>query len=352
MGEKVLMKGNEAIGEAAIRSGCRHFFGYPITPQTELSAYMAKKMPKIGGVFLQAESEVAAINMVYGASAAGVRAMTSSSSPGISLKAEGISYLAAGDLPCVIVNIVRGGPGLGGIQPAQSDYFQAVKGGGHGDYHLIVLAPNSVQELACLTAEGFNISDEYRIPVMILGDGTLGQMMEPVDLDEIPEPVFANKEWAATGSDMKREKNVVETLYLEASELEAKVMEREEKYKVVKEQLARYDAHNIEDADVIISSYGITSRVVETAVKILRDEGIKVGVIRPITLWPFPEKVFQSVKPKAFLSVEMSTGQMVEDIKLACECSVPVYFYGRTGGIIPTPDEIVNKVKSIMKEVG
>lgn len=351
MGEKVLMKGNEAIGEAAIRSGCKHFFGYPITPQTELSAYMAKKMPKIGGVFLQAESEVAAINMVYGASAAGVRAMTSSSSPGISLKAEGISYLAGGDLPCVIVNIVRGGPGLGGIQPAQSDYFQATRGGGHGDYHLIVLAPNSVQELAYLTADAFNLSDEYRIPVMILGDGTLGQMMEPVDFDSLPEPVFAEKPWAATGTDNKREKNVVETLFLEASELEAHVLEREKKYDVVKANLQRWEEHDTADADVIISSYGITSRVVETAVKILRDEGIKVGVIRPITLWPFPKKAYKNVNPKAFLSVEMSTGQMIEDIKLACECKVPVYFCGRTGGIIPTPDEVVQKVKDILKEV-
>ncbi len=351
MGEKVLMKGNEAIGEAAIRSGCRHFFGYPITPQTELSAYMVKKMPKIGGVFLQAESEVAAINMVYGAAAAGVRAMTSSSSPGISLKSEGISYLAAGDLPCVIVNIVRGGPGLGGIQPAQSDYFQATRGGGHGDYHLIVLAPNSVQELVYLTADAFNLSDEYRIPVMLLGDGTLGQMMEPVDFDSIPEPVYAEKPWAATGTENKRDKNVIETLFLEATELEERVLEREKKYDVVKEKLQRYEAHNTDDADIIISSYGITSRVVETAVKILRDEGIKAGVIRPITLWPFPEKIYKQVKPKAFLSVEMSTGQMVEDIRLACECSAPVYFCGRTGGVIPTPDEVVQKVKDILKEV-
>ncbi|MCC8159964.1 MAG: 3-methyl-2-oxobutanoate dehydrogenase subunit VorB [Oscillospiraceae bacterium] len=351
MGEKVLMKGNEAIGEAVIRSGCRHFFGYPITPQTELSVYMAKKMPKIGGVFLQAESEVAAINMVYGAAAAGVRAMTSSSSPGISLKSEGISYLVAGDLPCVIVNIVRGGPGLGGIQPAQSDYFQATRGGGHGDYHLIVLAPNSVQELVYLTADAFNLSDEYRIPVMLLGDGTLGQMMEPVDFDSIPEPVYAEKPWAATGTENKRDKNVIETLFLEATELEERVLEREKKYDVVKEKLQRYEAHNTDDADIIISSYGITSRVVETAVKILRDEGIKAGVIRPITLWPFPEKIYKQVKPKAFLSVEMSTGQMVEDIRLACECSVPVYFCGRTGGVIPTPDEVVQKVKDILKEV-
>ncbi len=351
MGEKVLMKGNEAIGEAAIRSGCKHFFGYPITPQTELSAYMAKKMPKIGGVFLQAESEIAAINMVYGAASAGVRTMTSSSSPGISLKSEGISYIAAADLPCVIVNIVRGGPGLGGIQPAQSDYFQATRGGGHGDYHLIVLAPNSVQELACLTADAFNISEEYGIPAMILGDGTLGQMMEPVDFDSIPEPVYADKPWAANGSDKKRPKNVVKTLFLDAHELETVVMDREKKYDIVKQELQRYEAHDIEDADVIISSYGITSRVVETAVEILKKDRIKVGVIRPITLWPFPEKIYKEVKPKAFLSVEMSTGQMVEDIKLASECSAPVYFFGRTGGVIPTPDEVVQKVKDIIKEV-
>lgn len=351
MGEKVLMKGNEAIGEAAIRSGCRHFFGYPITPQTELSAYMAKKMPKIGGVFLQAESELAAVNMVYGAASAGVRTMTSSSSPGISLKAEGISYIAAADLPCVIVNIVRGGPGLGGIQPAQSDYFQATRGGGHGDYHLIVLAPNSVQELVYLTADAFNLSEEYRIPAMILGDGTLGQMMEPVDFDSMPEPVYAEKSWAVTGTQNKREKNVVKTLFLDAHELENEVMKREEKYDVVKKELQRYEEHDTEDADVIISSYGITSRVVETAVKQLRDEGVKVGVIRPITLWPFPEKAYKNVHPKAFLSVEMSTGQMVEDIKLACECSSPVHFLGRTGGVIPTPDEVVKKVKDILKEV-
>jgi 2-oxoglutarate ferredoxin oxidoreductase subunit alpha len=312
---------------------------------------MAKKLPKIDGVFLQAESELAAINMVYGAASAGVRAMTSSSSPGISLKSEGISYIAAADLPCVIVNIVRGGPGLGGIQPAQSDYFQATRGGGHGDYHLIVLAPNSVQELACLTGEAFNLSEEYRIPTMILGDGTLGQMMEPVDFDLIPEPVYAEKPWATNGTENKRKKNVTMTLFLDAPELEASVMKREEKYKVVKEELQRYEAHDIEDADVIISSYGITSRVVETAVKQLQNEGLKVGIIRPITLWPFPEKIYKQVNPKAFLSVEMSTGQMVEDIKLACECKAPVYFFGRTGGVIPTPDEVVRKVKDILKEV-
>lgn len=351
MSETVLMKGNEAIGEAAIRSGCRHFFGYPITPQTELSAYMAKKMPKIDGTFLQAESEIAAINMVYGAAAAGVRAMTSSSSPGISLKSEGISYIAAADLPCVIVNIMRAGPGLGGIQPAQSDYFQATRGGGHGDYHLLVLAPNSVQEMACLTAEAFNLSEEYRIPAMILGDGTLGQMMEPVDFSLVPEPVFAEKPWAANAMRGRGAQNVVKTLYLSPEELEATIIEREKKYDIVRENLQRYEAKFIDDADIILCSYGITSRIVETAVRELRNEGIKAGIIRPISLWPFPEKIFKRVRPKAYLSVEMSTGQMIEDVKLACECKAPVYFTGRTGGIIPEPSEIIDKVRDIHREV-
>jgi 2-oxoglutarate ferredoxin oxidoreductase subunit alpha len=351
MSEKVLMKGNEAIAESAIRSGCRHFFGYPITPQTELSAYMAKKMPKVDGVFLQAESEIAAINMVYGAASAGVRAMTSSSSPGISLKSEGISYIAAADLPCVIVNIVRGGPGLGGIQPAQSDYFQATRGGGHGDYHLLVLAPNSVQEMVSLTADAFNLADEYRMPVMILGDGTLGQMMEPVDFDCVGAPVYAEKPWAVTGTENSREPNVVKTLSLKPEELEQSVLERQKKYDVVTENEQRYEAHDVEDADIIISSYGITSRVVETAAVQLREEGYKIGIIRPITLWPFPKHIFDQVNPKAFLSVEMSMGQMVEDIQLATQCKAPVYFYGRTGGIIPSPEEVKQKVREIAKEV-
>lgn len=343
------MKGNEAIGEAAIRSGCRHFFGYPITPQTELSAYMAKKMPKIGGVFLQAESEVAAINMVYGAAGAGARAMTSSSSPGISLKSEGISYIAGADLPCVIVDIVRGGPGLGGIQPAQSDYFQATRGGGHGDYHLIVLAPNSVQEIVSLTTDAFNLADEYRMPVMILGDGTLGQMMEPVDFDSVPAPIEANKDWATDGTNMNRKHNIINSLYLSPEELERTIIEREKKYDIIKEKEARYEAHDIEDADIVISSYGTTSRVVESAVKQLRAEGYKVGVIRPITLWPYPVEIFKKTAKtaKAFLSVEMSMGQMVEDIRLAVDGQAPVYFFGRTGGIIPTPAEVIDEVKKI-----
>ncbi len=349
MGEKVLMKGNEAIGEAAIRSGCRHFFGYPITPQTELSAYMAKKMPKIGGVFLQAESEVAAINMVYGAAGAGARVMTSSSSPGISLKSEGISYIAGADLPCVIVDIVRGGPGLGGIQPAQSDYFQVTKGGGHGDYHLIVYAPNSVQEIVSLTADAFNKSDEYRVPAMILGDGTLGQMMEPVDFDFVPEAVNPQKDWATVGTGLKREHNIVNSLYLSPEELEKTIIERQKRYDIIIENEQRYEAHDTEDADIIVTAYGTTSRVVESAVKTLREEGLKVGVIRPITLWPFPTKIFNETAKtaKAFLSVEMSMGQMVEDVKLAVNGQAPVHFFGRTGGVIPTPQEVADAVRKI-----
>lgn len=350
MSEKVLMKGNEAIAESAIRSGCKHFFGYPITPQTELSAYMAKKLPKIGGVFLQAESEVAAINMVYGAAGAGARAMTSSSSPGISLKAEGISFIAAADLPCVIINMVRGGPGLGGIQPAQSDYFQATKGGGHGDYHLIVLAPNSVQEIVTLTANAFNLADKYRIPVMILGDGTIGQMMEPVDFDDMPKPEFVEKPWATTGTGLKREHNVINTLFLEPEALEKIIFEREEKYNFIKENEQRYSEHDTEDADIIIASYGTTSRIVETAVHTLKKEGYKVGIIRPITLWPFPADIFKkrAKTAKAFLSVEMSMGQMIEDIRLSVNGEKEVYFLGRSGGIIPTPKEVVDKVKEIV----
>lgn len=344
------MKGNEAIAEAAIRSGCRFFFGYPITPQTEISAYMAKRMPKIGGTFLQAESEVAAINMVYGASGAGARVMTSSSSPGISLKAEGISYIAGADLPCVIVNMVRGGPGLGGIQPAQSDYFQAVKGGGHGDYHLIVLAPNSVQELASLTMKAFDLADFYRCPVMILGDGTLGQMMEPICFDDDYKPQIPEKPWATVGTGGKRKHNVINTLYMTPEDLEKTVLDREKKYEKIKNNEVLYETAYLEDAEYVICSYGTTSRIVQTAVEKLREEGIKAGIIRPITLWPFPYDVIgeKAESAKAFLSVEMSMGQMVEDISLAVNGKAPVHFTGRTGGMIPTPDEVINKVKEII----
>ena len=341
------MKGNEALAEAAIRAGCRHFFGYPITPQTEVSAYMAKKMPKIGGTFLQAESEVAAINMVYGAGGAGVRVMTSSSSPGISLKQEGISYIAGADVPCVIVNIVRGGPGLGGIQPAQSDYFQATKGGGHGDYHLVVLAPSSIQEMVDLTSDAFDIGDKYRCPVMIMGDGMLGQMMEPVEFKDADASDLPEKEWATTGTGMRRKKNIINSLFLEASELEKLVLERQERYAQIAKNEVRYEAVDTEDADVVLVAYGTTSRIAKTAMAKAKEMGLKVGIIRPITLWPFPFEAFNKAlngKNKKFLCVEMSTGQMVEDVKLAVGDKAEVHFFGRTGGIVPTPKEILNKI--------
>ena len=347
MQEKVLMKGNEALAEAAILAGCRHYFGYPITPQTEVAAYMSKKMPKIGGVFLQAESEIAAINMVYGVAATGKRCMTSSSSPGIALKCEGISYLAGSDLPALIVNVQRGGPGLGGIQPSQADYFQATKGGGHGDYHLVVLAPSSIQEMVDLTSDAFDIGDKYRCPVMIMGDGMLGQMMEPVefkdaDINELPE-----KEWATSGTGMKRKKNIINSLFLEASELEKLVLERQKRYEEIAKNEVRYEAVDTEDADIILVAYGTTSRIAKTAMAKAKEMGLKVGIIRPITLWPFPFEAFNKAlngKDKKFLCVEMSTGQMVEDVKLAVGDKAEVHFFGRTGGIVPTPKEILNKI--------
>ena len=349
MSEKVLMKGNEAIAEAAIRSGCKLFFGYPITPQTEVSAYMSKRMPQVGGLYLQAESEVAAINMVYGAAAAGARAMTSSSSPGISLKQEGISYIAGADLPCVIINIVRGGPGLGGIQPAQSDYFQATKGGGHGDYHLVVLAPSTIQECVNLTYQAFDLADEYRVPVMIMGDGMLGQMMEPVSFPEHEEKVAKEKDWACTTTGMKRKKNIINSLYINPDELEKLVWERQKRYDAITEKEARAELFFCEDADIVVVAYGTIARVAMNAVKKARAMGIKAGLIRPITLWPFPEREIQKVAEhaKSFLAVEMSTGQMVYDVKLAVNGKCPVEFYGRTGGVVPVPQEILDKVVAI-----
>ncbi len=353
MEKKVLMKGNEALAEAAIRCGCRYFFGYPITPQTEVAAYMAKKMPKIGGTFLQAESEVAAINMVYGAAGAGARVMTSSSSPGISLKQEGISYIAGADLPCVIINIMRGGPGLGGIQPSQSDYFQATKGGGHGDYHLLVYAPSSIQELSDLVSHAFDKADEYRMPAMIVGDGMLGQMMEPVsfkeerDLATLPE-----KEWATCGTGMKRKRNIVNSLYLTPEELERLNNEREERYNTVKANEVMYEEYMAEDADVILVAYGTIARVAMSTVNTMRENGIKAGLIRPITLWPFPDEIIEkrAEKAKLILTVEMSQGQMVEDVKLAANGKAPVYFYGRNGGMVPEPEAIIAEVEKLLKE--
>lgn len=350
MSEKVLMKGNEAIAEAAIIAGCRHYFGYPITPQTEIAAYMAKRMPKVGGTFLQAESEIAAINMVYGVSSTGKRVMTSSSSPGISLKQEGISYLAGCDLPALIVNAQRGGPGLGGIQPSQSDYFQATKGGGHGDYHLIVLAPYSVQEMAELTIKGFDLADKYRIPTMILCDGTTGQMMEPVTFDfAVKQP--PEKPWAVTGTRMEREHNIINSLYLQADKLEQKNFERFEKYKVIEENEVMYQEYMTEDADIIIAATGIASRIALSSVEKAREKGIKAGMIRPITLWPFPKAAFAKAAEhcQQIIALELNMGQMIEDIKLATEFKVPVTPYNRTGGILPDVYEVLDVIENAAK---
>ncbi len=348
MAEKVLMKGNEAIAEAAIRAGCRHYFGYPITPQTELAAYMAKRMPKIGGTFLQAESEIAAINMVYGVSSTGKRVMTSSSSPGVSLKQEGISYIAGADLPALIVNVQRGGPGLGGIQPSQSDYFQATKGGGHGDYHLIVLAPASVQEMADLTAKCFELADKYRMPSMLLADGTMGQMMEPVLLPEESD-VTVDKPWALTGTKMEREHNIVNSLYLKPEELEQKNFERYERYAQVEANEVMYEEYMMDDAEVCVMAFGIAARVSKNAVVEARKQGIKAGLLRPITLWPFPKAAVAKAAEhcKGFVSVELSMGQMIEDIQLASECKVPVTLCNRAGGMIPSPEQVLESIKKM-----
>ena len=342
MAERILMKGNEAIAEAAIRAGCRHYFGYPITPQTEIAAYMAKKMPKIGGVFLQAESEIASINMVYDASATGMRVMTSSSSPGISLKTEGLSYIAGSDVPALVVNVQRGGPGLGGIQPSQADYFQATKGGGHGDYRMIVLAPASVQEMASLTIKGFDLADKYRMISMILADGTIGQMMEPITFEDVEATVY-EKPWALTGTECKRKHNIVSSLYLKPDELERVNFERYEKYKLIEETEAMWEEYMMDDAEICVVAFGIASRVAKNAVAEARSKGIKVGLIRPITLWPFPNAPLRAAadKVKAFISVELSMGQMIEDVRLATECKKPVMLCNRAGGMIPTPDEVL-----------
>jgi 2-oxoglutarate ferredoxin oxidoreductase subunit alpha len=348
--QKVLMKGNEALAEAAIQAGCRHFFGYPITPQTEVAAYMAKKMPKIGGVFLQAESEIAAINMVLGAASAGVRAMTSSSSPGISLKSEGISYIVGSDLPCLIINVQRGGPGLGGIQPSQSDYWQATRALGHGDSHVLVLAPSTVQEMVDLVFKAFDLADTYRMPAMILADGMLGQMMEPVSIQKPKSAELPPKTWAVTGHENKRPHNIVNSLYLLPAELEQRNFERFARYDKIKAKEQMAECLYTEDAELIVVAYGASSRIVKSAVKSAREKGLKVGVIRPITLWPFPADVLKkaAATTKAFLVVEMSMGQMIDDVKLAIDCSKPVHFYGRTGGMIPTPAAVLENIEKIM----
>lgn len=353
MAEKVLMKGNEVLAEAALRAGCRFFFGYPITPQTELAAYMSKRMPKVGGTYLQAESEIAAINMVYGASAAGARVMTSSSSPGISLKGEGISYMAGADLPGVIVNVQRGGPGLGGIQPSQADYWQATRAIGHGDFQLMVFAPSTVQEMADCAFLAFEKADEYRMPVMILADGMLGQMMEPVVLPE-PKDDLPDKPWATTGHKGEREHNIVNSLYLQAADLERLNNERYERYAKIKETEQRAELFMTDDADIVIVAFGASARIARSAVVSAREKGIKAGLIRPITLWPFPTDAIEGVidHAKVLLSVEMNMGQMVDDVRLASAGRVPVEFFGRTGGIIPTPAEVLEQIETLSGKAG
>ena len=344
------MKGNEAFGRAAIQAGCHYFFGYPITPQSELPEYLSRELPKVGGAFVQAESEVAAINMVYGAGGSGTRVMTSSSSPGVALKQEGITYCAGAEVPCVVLNVMRGGPGLGTIQPSQSDYYMATKGGGNGDYRTPVFAPASVQEAVDMIIEAFDVADLYRTPVMVLADGMIGQMMEPVDFDkerktrEIPQ-----KTWATTGTKGQRKPNVINSLYLQSEELEQHNLKLEKKYKAIEENEVQYEMYHTEDAELVFVAYGTVSRIVKTTVDQLREEGYKVGLIRPKTLWPFPKEAFKQIpNAKNLLVVEMSLGQMIDDVKLASECKLPVDFYGRSGGMIPSPAAIGQKAKEII----
>ena len=354
--KRQMMKGNEAIAEAAVQAGCRYFFGYPITPQNEIPEYMSARLPEVGGAFLQAESEVSAINMVFGAAAAGARVMTSSSSPGISLKQEGISYIVGAELPCVIVNMVRGGPGLGSIQPAQSDYYQATRGGGHGDYRMIVYAPASIQEAVELTQKAFDSADRYRNPVMILGDGCIGQMMEPVAMPEYKKPEdLGEKTWAATGysEGCGRERNIINSLYIEPDRCEKHNLDLQAKYDVMQEKEVLVKEEMTEDADIIVVAYGTTARIALTAVRKAREKGIKAGLIRPVTVWPFPTAAVAKAAEhcKAFLTVEMSLGQMVDDVRLAVNGKRPVSFFGRTGGMIPGVGEILGEIEKIGKEL-
>ena len=350
MGQRVLMKGNEALAEAAVRAGCRFFFGYPITPQNEIPEYMSRRLPEVGGTFIQAESELAAINMVYGAAGAGARAMTSSSSPGVSLKQEGISYMAAAELPGVVVNMVRGGPGLGGIQPAQSDYYQATRGGGHGDYRTIVFGPATVQEGVDVMSKAFELADKYRTPVVILGDGMMGQMMEPVSL---PEPVelarLPLKPWATTGAKGRRP-NVINSLFLDAEECEKHNLALQAKYDIIQatEQMAEIA---FPDSDWFVVAYGTTARICREAIHEARAQGLSVGMVRPITLWPFPVNAFEKVveRAKGFLTVEMSLGQMVDDVRLAVNGRCPVRFFGRTGGMVPSDEEVLAEIEKMVE---
>jgi len=347
--KKIMMKGNEAVAEAAIQAGCRFYAGYPITPQNEIPEYMSKRMPEAGGTFIQAESEISAINMVYGASACGARTMTSSSSPGISLKQEGISFLAGAELPAVIVNMQRGGPGLGNISASQADYFQAVKGGGHGDYRLLVYAPYNLQELWDLTMLAFDKADEYRNPVMILGDAIIGQMMEPFVPTPYLRPKLPDKTWALSGC-KGRKPNVVKSLFMGEGELEQRNYILQAKYQKMKEKEIRFQSYNTDDAELIVVAFGIAARIALAAVRRLRNEGHKIGLFRPITLSPFPEKQISDLsdKNRRFITVELNAGQMVEDVRLAVNGKSEVLFYGRPGGAIITPEELYEKLSSLL----
>jgi 2-oxoglutarate ferredoxin oxidoreductase subunit alpha len=348
MSERILMCGNEALAEAAIIAGLDAYFGYPITPQNEIPAYMSKRMPEEGRVFLQCESELAAINMVFGASATGKRAMTTSSSPGISLMQEGISYLAGAELPAVVVNVMRGGPGLGNIAPSQGDYFQATRGGGHGDYRTIVLGPSSVQELVDCMPLAFDLADQHRMPVLVLADGILGQMMEPVTFNKNKRRKLPAKDWALTGAS-DREQNIVRSLWLKEGVVEQHNYDLQAKYKEIENNEVLCEQYEVDDAEIIVVAYGIAARIVRSAVNKARQEGIKVGWIRPITLWPFPTKQISKAAEsfKIFLTVELSCGQMVEDVKLAVAGKVPVLFYGRPGGGVPTVEQVFEKIKQL-----
>jgi 2-oxoglutarate ferredoxin oxidoreductase subunit alpha len=345
------MKGNEALAEAAIRAGCQAYFGYPITPQSEILEYLTDEGRKRGMIVLQAESEVASINMVYGAAGAGARVMTTSSSPGISLMQEGLSYIASAQLPCLVANINRGGPGLGTIQPSQGDYFQATKGGGHGDYHLIVLAPSSVQEMADFVYDGFDLADKYRNPAMILADGALGQMMEKVEFREYdPAEHVPPKPWATVGKPPTRERNIITSLQLESEDMEKVNLKLQEKFRAIEAKEVRFETIMTEDAEVLLVAYGLGARIAQKAVQLARAEGIRAGLLRPITLWPYPYDAVRSLadQVRSILVVEMNAGQMVEDVRLGVEGKTPVSFYGRMGGIIPAPEEVLRELKQLV----
>ena len=352
MTEAKLMKGNEALAEAAIQAGCDAYFGYPITPQSEVLEYLAREMPKHNRLVMQAESEIASINMVYGAAGAGFRTMTSSSSPGISLMQEGISYLAGAELPCLIVNVNRAGPGLGTIQPGQGDYFQSVKGGGHGDYKMIVLAPSSVQEMADFVYLGFDLADKYRNPVLILSDGAIGQMMEKVIFHPYRRPVVDKSSWATTGKPKTRERNYITSLFIQPERMEVHNLKLEEKFKLIRQNEVRFEEINTADAEYLFVAYGLSARICQKAMDLAREKGIKVGLLRPICVYPYPYQRLEELAPqvKFMLSVELNSGQMVEDVQLAVKGKVPVEFYGKLGGLLFTPEEILLQLEKLIQK--